>query len=748
MFEKLARLVSDYPRWVLAAWFLLLLLALPYATRINEVLTAQTSGAPGSIADKVSSTLSREFINQDSYSLVLASRSEQARAGEAAFDGPYRQVSEQIAGLPGVQSIQDYRNSNAFPLIAEDGRLLISLVGLKANGLGEAKEAVNQIQDILRQTPTLDFNLSGGPATILEIEKLSERDARRAELFGLPLSLIVLLIAFGALIASGLPLLVAVTSIILSFAALFFLGQIMEFAVFTQSIVTMLGLATGIDYALLMVNRFREEIRQNPDARAAAATTAITAGRAVAFSGFTVMIALGALLVPPLSLIRSIGIGTMVVLLISVLVSITALPASLALLGKHINSIKLTRREPGQRSRPFWKRRAEIVMRRPWLYAIGGTLFLLILSLPALDMQVADPGAKGLSQSTDAYQVELALEELGLTGILRSFDILIDFGERPGGFFYPSSVREVSKLTSALTEFDQIEGVYSPTTANGVPRLLLFQYYASRETATQSELIELVDATVSQNDRYALVRAFPFGDTSPRQAARLERQIREAVSELGLNAQIGGGYIGESEWNRALYRNLPLAVLLVYLATFILLGLAFRSFLIPIKSIILNTLTVSAAFGIITLIFQYGVGASLFGLAGGLGFVDNSVPIFIFAIVFGLSMDYEVFLVARIYEAHERGLSDRDAVTEALSVTGGVISSAATVMVVVFSLFIFSEVVLVKTLGLGLGIAISLDATLVRLALVPAVMSLAGRWNWWLPKPVDRLAKRIGLSHD
>jgi RND superfamily putative drug exporter len=217
---------------------------------------------------------------------------------------------------------------------------------------------------------------------------------------------------------------------------------------------------------------------------------------------------------------------------------------------------------------------------------------------------------------------------------------------------------------------------------------------------------------------------------------------------LGLTARIGGDFIYEHETTKALYGQFPLALGLVYLATFIVLGLAFRSLLIPIKAIVLNTLTVGAAFGVLTLIFQYGLGATLFGLAGGLGFVDTAVPLFIFALVFGLSMDYEVFLVARIHEAHERGYDDKAAVISALTSTGGVISSAAAVMIAVFLPFVFSEVVLIKTLGLGLAVAIFLDATVVRLTLVPAVMALAGRWNWWLPKPFARLAERVNLSHD
>src|SRR5690606_18563543 len=283
------------------------------------------------------------------------------------------------------------------------------------------------------QQTWLSFSLSGGAATVAELESVSQRDARRAEIYGLPIALVILVVAFGAVLAAGLPLLSAVTTISVSAAILFWLGQLMPFAVFTGTIVTMLGLATGIDYALLIVSRFREELRSDRDARAAAARTTLGAGRAVAFSGLTVMVALAALLIPPVAFIRSIGIGTMVVLLVSVLVAITAVPATLALLGHRVNWLRVTKREPGLRSRAFWYARAVQIMRRPLLWTVVGGTVLVALALPALRMQVADPGARGLTQATEARQVVEGLSGLGLDGLLSPFDAVIDFGER--GFY-------------------------------------------------------------------------------------------------------------------------------------------------------------------------------------------------------------------------------------------------------------------------------------------------------------------------
>ena len=590
----------------------------------------------------------------------------------------------------------------------------------------------------------VEVTLAGGPATFEELQRVSADDTRRAELFGLPLSLLVLLVAFGAVVASFLPILVAGASVVIALAVLTLLGTWIEFAVFTQSIVTIIGLATGIDYALLFVNRYREELRAGHDARSAAERATLTAGRAVAFSGSTVLIALSALLVPPLAFIRSLGVGLIVILVVAVLVSTTALPAALALLGNHVNLLAITRREPGTRSRRFWRMRAEQVMKRPLRWAIVGVAALALLSLPAFRMQVADPGALGLSTHTDARQTVTALDRLGMEGLLDPLEIVIDFGDV--GFFRPDHVRDVAAFVRDVEDEPEVDVTLSPFSAS-VPRLFLFQYYASSETARNSDVADLVASTVGEGDRHVLVRVYPRSSLTPAESTDLRTRIETAAGERGLDVLVGGNDVFEAEWASVLYDSFPLAIALVCLATLLLLGLAFRSLLIPLKAIALNALTVGAAFGVITLIFQMGYGAELLGLSGGLGFIDTSAPLFIFAVTFGLSMDYEVFLVARIFEAHNRGLDDREAVREALSATGGVITSAALIMVVVFSTFIFSEVVLIKTLGVGLAVAVLLDATLVRVALVPAVMALAGRGNWWLPGPLRRFAEWIGIDH-
>lgn len=746
MFDAVAQLVTRYPRRILAFWGLLLVVSLPLAGRVGDVLTSDVGLPPNSEGSEVKSTILREFSGNN-YQVVIVAKAPEG--GTADYQKLFRTALADIGKMTVVRDVLDSSTQSTLPLPQlEANPSSAALITLTSRDQLEVEDASNRIRARLPQFEKagLDLILTGNIPVEQEINAISAQDSQRAELFGLPLSLIVLGVAFGALVAATLPLVVAVLSVTLSLATLFLLGQAFTFATFAQIVITMLGLATGIDYALLMVNRFREELALTGDKVQAAHNTVQTAGRAVTFSGSTVLIALAALLVPPLDFVRSIGVASLIVMFFSVLVSLTALPAALLLLGERVNWVRLTHLIPGRRSRAFWERQSRQVTKRPLLWTVLGVALLLLLALPLLRIEVAFSSVRGLTQQTDTRRAQAVLEELGLDSLLRSFDVLIDFGER--GFYHPSSVRAVSSFTRDAAELPNVAQTLTPTTTGDVPSLFISGYYATQATAEASPLAGLVGATVSKNGRYALLRVFPDSVITPSVAATLETSLRGLAEAGDLKTLIGGTPVIEREWATALYRAFPWALGLVYLTTFVLLGLAFRSVLIPLKSIILNTLTVGAAFGVITAVFQFGVGSSLFNLPGGLGFVESSVPIFIFAIVFGLSMDYEVFLVSRIVENHNRGASDRDAVVQAVAATGGVITSAALIMGVVFAVFLFSHVVLIKTLALGLTVAVLLDATLVRLVLVPSAMMLAGRWNWWLPAPIARLAQRVHLGHD
>ncbi len=752
MFERLGKVVGQYPRAILLAWIILVVAVTPWSQRASEVLSNDVGGRlPNSEERFVRQVIREHFASERKIQLFLTTtitnlNSESLAKEWLVAQSQFEEILTDLQNVSGITSISYSRNNSNFPSFSEVNSSSLALIQLNTEDLAEASTITKQIKERLPKEGLLSYYLTGIPAIDLAYLETVDRDTKRAELFGLPLSLLVLIVAFGALVAASLPLFVALISISLSFAALFILGQFLTISAFVQTVTTMLGMATGIDYALLMVNRFREELLKGHSPKEAAVLTTKTAGKAITLSGLTVVIALTALLIPPLAFVRSVGLAGMTVIFFSVFISLTALPALFTLLGERINFISFSKRTLGQRSRGFWQSRAEEVLRRPFVWLSLGLLILLGLSYPTFSIQAGFSSVNGLTENTDVRKAQIILEDLELDGLLRSFDLIVDFEDR--GFFHPSSVNTIAKLTRDIGGLDDVTAVYSPTKTGRLPPLLRQQYYATQELAMQSPLHSVVEATVSKNGQYTLLRIFPKANILPRESRELASELRAVLQKIEVNTFLGGDYVFEHDWITVLYQSFPYALLTVYAITFILLGLAFHSILIPLKSIILNTLTVSAAFGVVVLVFQKGWLAPIFGLSQGLGFVEASVPIFIFAIVFGLSMDYEVFLVIRIFENHQKGLNSKEAVIQAVSATGGVISSAALIMLLVFIMFIFSHLVIIKTLALGLSVAIFLDATLVRLALVPAVMLLAGKWNWWLPKPLKRVVRGVDLSHD
>ncbi len=745
MLKRIASFSSHYPKTVLFLWFCLFIVSLPLSLQVGSILSNDAGLAPNSQAHQVAAIITQDFVQQANYELIITAEALDSNLSAEELGTNLQVLAEAIRNLPKIRDVQTNREQPLIPTFDDSDNSLM-LIELGTTERDDILTVTEDIVSLLPDSGPLQFFLTGWPAIELELQAISARDALRAEVIGLSISLVVLVLVFGAVVAALLPILVAIMTIVLSLAMLFLVGQLGPIANFATTIISLLGLATGIDYALLMVNRYREELAAGFDPKTAAARTTTTAGKAVSVSGLTVLIALAALLIPPLEYIRSMGVSSIITMFFSVSISITVLPAIFTLLGHNINRLQISRKPPGTRSRQFWRNRARSVLKRPLIWTVTGIAVLLVLSLPALSMQVDFSGIRGLTEQTSATQAQAVLDDLQVSQYQRSIDLLVDFGER--GFYHPASVRAISQLNRSASGIQDVEQVLSPMAAGNLPSLLLYQYYLTPESALNSPLEPLVNATVAQDGRYVLTRVFPTAYVSPAVIEGILHELRQTVNDQHLTVLWAGSHVTDHEWTQALYSSFPLAVLLVYLATFILLGLAFKSILIPLKSILLNTLVVAAAFGIITLVFQHGWLAPLFGISEGFGFVEAAVPIFIFAVVFGLSMDYEVFLVSRIYEAHERGLSDREAVTHALSVTGNVISSAALIMIIVFSMFIFSHVVLIKTLSLGLTIAVFLDATLVRSVLVPAVMDLAGRWNWWLPRPVARIAKRINFGHD
>jgi putative drug exporter of the RND superfamily len=739
MFNRLAEFVLHRPVAVLVTWALLLALAIPISSLVPERMIASATQIRGSQADLVSNLLEDRFGVRPAERTVLVSRSG-LKSSDPKFLGPYATLIKKLEKLDGVRRLTRFDAPSVLRLQSEDLTVTATILETRHEQPEPVIDAIRR-EAQAAQIPDTELLVTGSSAVTHDFIVHAESDTKQSELTALPLTGLVLVLAFGALVAACVPLAVGAASITLSLALLYPLTHVMVVSSFAQSVITLLGLGAGIDYALLMVNRFREELAAGLEPRTAAAQTIRTAGRSIAFSGLTVMIALTALLVPDHTFVRSMGIGGIAVVMVTVLASLTAVPAALALLGDRINS---PRRfafavTSGAQVSPFWGSWADRVMRRPWTSSLLVIGLLLALAWPATGMRFAYTGAFGLTSQIESRRGLELIRPLELGGAIDTFELIVDLG-RENAFDAPTRT-QFRTLDAALSRWPDVRLVISPFL------MARTDLAASGLDGGLGDLAALSAASISRDRRYLHLSVVPKAPVHPTTIRAWENRLRLEAERAGFSrAFVGGNPINNQEFSDVLTGSFPLAVAFVFAATFILLAIAFQSLLIPLKAILVNALTVSSAYGILTLIFQHGWLAGFFGVPADTNAIDSTLPLLMFAVTFGLSMDYEIFLLSRIQEAHHHGLSIHAAVRSGLERSAGVITSAAAIMLIVFAAFIRGDVVANKAIGIGLAVAVLLDATLVRLVLVPAIMVMAGKWNWWLPAPLKRLLPKIKLE--
>ncbi len=766
MLKILANIIARRPWLVLGVWLVIIAISVPLANLAPSRFGANTSSLPGSEYAQVINLLAQRFNQNGQDTTVLVSESTRSKTDpdfKRAYDGLMARLKN-VKGILGVQ-----RFDADYPLklsgLVNGKTVTATLIQTPI----AASEIVDGIRSEVRRLEAeivnfglfkneLQFFVTGSTAVTRDFAELGLADAKRGETAGLPLVAIVLVFAFGALVAAGVPILVGVASITVTLAALWVVSHVVSVSSFALTVVTLLALGAGIDYALLIVNRFREELDAGRDPRQAAANTTRTAGRAVIFSGLTVAVAMAGLLVPSLEFVRAMGLAGVLVILVTVLVSVTAVPAALALLGDRVNMPRLAyKRALDSRSNAFWGRWADAVMRHPWRSSLIGGGIILVLALPALTMKLGYTGPFGLAPGVESRRGLELIRPLELGGALDSFEVVVDLGQT--GAYNARARDRFRALDTAIQAWNDVRLVVSPFIVSRLAARSSNTASSPSSTGGSSlqnpnlgDVSNFTQRFLSGDRRYVHLSVIPKEPVRSPDIGWWMDRLRSVASkvEFGVGNErvlIGGSPVGSKEFTDAIVNVTPLAVGLVFAATFILLGIAFRSILIPIKSIIMNTLTVAASYGVITLVFQHGVLANLFGAPTDVGAIDSSLPLVMFAVTFGLSMDYEVFLLSRVQEAHLSGLDARDATRVAIERTAGVITSAALIMLIVFAAFIPGSVVANKTIGLGLAVAVLLDATIVRLVLVPAVMVMAGRWNWWLPAPLRKIMPRVSLDH-
>ena len=822
-------------RWaVLAAWAVILVLSAFFAPNLSDRLKGGGFEGSGSEAERVQDIMSDEFgVSPAALTVVFTGDGLNARGRE--FQEAQEEALEEVREMEEVSYVASYAGSQDGRYISDDGGKSYAIIAFNVS-VDQTRNVVAEVRDKVR-SDELETYVTGAPAVYQDLEAASNEDVRQAEKYAFPFAIVILIFAFGTLVAAGVPVVIGGASVLTSLAIIYFVAGGYDMSVFVLTLSTMLGLGLGIDYALFAVSRFREELEDYPPAEAVPRTVA-TAGRSIFFSGTAVLIGLSGLLFFPFMFMRSIGAAGAIVVFVSVLAALTFLPALLGVLGPRINWLGIRRRR-GAPGAGFWSRSAELVMRRPFAVILLVALVLAALLYPVTHMKVGIPEATVLPQKYESRAGDDLLKENFEYAALNPMEIVAslggdplspegmenirDLGEGIGDAYGVSRVESVYTVGESaardyaerigearsaaereaeervdglvqdqirqqterrtdeavrlqLSEVEATYGTVPPGTeeqiraeveprvaeevraAEGEIRAAVRQrlldevdrrapevpqgvsaegdvtpggvanFLRSPAARGSQELRNVVDSYVAGNR--TLIRAVPEENPYTQKAYGAVDAVRAVEAPEGTSFLVGGLSAGQKDFISSLYGKAPLAAAFVIGVTYLILLVTFRSIFIPLKAVIVNVLSLSASYGAVVFVFQDGNFSNLLNFTP-LGFVDATLPILMFCTIFGVSMDYEVFLLSRIREAYENGDSNTASVSKGLVATAGIITSAAAIIIVVTGAFAFTGIILTKAVGLGLAVAVFVDATIIRVLLVPATMRVLGDWNWW-----------------
>ena len=567
------------------------------------------------------------------------------------------------------------------------------------------------------------ISITGEPVISKDINLASQNDLIKAETIGLPIALIVLLLAFGTIVASLLPIFVGGATVVMTLGILTLLGDSVNLSIFVLNIVPMLGLALSIDFALLLINRYREE-RNTQSIEHSVQTAIQTAGRSIIFSALCVMIGLGAMVVIDVEIFMNIALGGTIVVLLAVLTGLTLLPATLVLLGDRLNKGRIFRIKP---TASRWQKFAAFVMKRPITIIFVAVILLIIAMVPIKDIELTIPSTESLPTSYESRQTFDKLDEE--FGIAENTPVFL-LAENYDDWDTTEGREKIFDIQQQLLDDPMVDRVTSMFTVANIESAEMWEMANSNPQAP-GVLDEVAENFIKEDKMYMVAYLNTTGATS--EAQDFVRGWMD--KDLGVDFALSG----QAKFNQEIFDEIAskvlIAIAIIIVSTFFILMVAFRSILIPLKAIIMNILGLGATFGILVYIFQYGH----FGLEATT--LVLIVPVLIFCLVFGLSMDYEVFLISRIQEEYLKGSTNTKATIDGLVSTSKIITSAALIMIVITGAFAFTDVMPVKQIGVGIAIAIAIDATIIRLMLVPSFMKLFGDWNWWLPFRKDTRPK-------
>jgi RND superfamily putative drug exporter len=693
-------------------WLALVVLVLAVGGQVGAKQADPNKAGPGE-SGRMDKILAAGFKVPASESVLIQSRS--TRAGTPAFDSAVKDVVARLGTVAAVQNIRSPLDAgNARQIAAGRHAELVEfeIRGDSTKATGKLGPILKSVADAQRAHPSFFIGEFGEASADNAVNTAFGNDLKSAGVFSIPLTLIILVIAFGALIAAGIPLLLALTAVAATFGLAALPSHVLPLAPEAFAVVLLIGLAVGVDYPMFYLRREREERAAGLSERAALEAAAATSGRSVLISGVTVMAAMAGLFLTGDATFASFGYATMIVVAFAMLASLTVLPALLSRLGDRVDSLRVplvSRLRRGNAESRVWGPIVDRVLRRPLRSVVIAGGLLLALAAPALQLRMATPGPDTFPKSLD---------------VVKTYDRM----QRA----FPGKALPATVVVKA-------PDVEAPAVRRGIRRL---------ETAAIATGRARRPITVAINNDHTIANiTVPIlGNGTNAQSNASLAALRQDVlpQTVGALSGVRSGVTGPAaEWKDTkdhLKSKLPLVVSFVLVLAFALMLVAFRSIVIAIKAIVLNLLSVAAAYGVLVLVFQHGVGKSFLGFSSTAG-IDPVTPLLLFVILFGLSMDYHVFIISRIRETYVRGASMDDAIAHGIKSTAGVVTSAAIVMVAVFSIFATLSMLIFKQFGVGLAVAVLIDATLVRGILLPATMKLLGDWNWYLPSWLEWLPR-------
>ena len=729
--DSLARLATRHPWRIVSAWVVALVMGMVFASQIGGVLTTQAKNYRATDSETARNLLDQRLTGARPSAETVVLQSSDKTVDDASFEATAAKIASELrAATPAVANVVTYAETKDESLVSKDRRTTIMPVtrGVAASAGGgaaskEAEDAAGKVIDILRKYDGRDgfLAVTAGDGSISRgFSEQSEKDLQTAEMIGLPIALIILAVVFGALVAAGLPILLALLSIVIAIGITAMVGQAFELSVFVTNIITTMGLAVGIDYTLVVIQRMREERRNGLSRDDAIIKAGGTASRAVLFSGLTVVVALAGLLIVPQSIFRSMAIGAIIVVLVAVAAALTLLPAILRLLGDNVNRLRVDRRRHrtvDPNARTFWDRTSSIVMAHPVISIVASVTLLVVASLPYFTIDLGWSGVSSLPKDSESRRAFEVLNAEFSAGVLAPTRIVVD----------APNIND-AKVNASI---DQLKARIESNAAFG-------------------------PVTVSRNPQgnLALIATAISGDPQSTAVLDIVRHLREVdvpAAFAGTNAQVYvGGESAAGMDNSAVISDYTIPVFVFVLGlSFLILMVVFRSIVVPLKAMIMNLLSVGAAYGLMVGVSQNGYFHKLLGFQQ-VETIETWVPLFMFAILFGLSMDYHVFLLTRIRERFDQTGDNRASVAHGVRTTAGMITGAALIMVAVFAGFASGEMVMFQQFGFGLAVAVLIDATIIRTVLVPASMALLGDWNWYLPSWLEWLPRvdiEGGSSH-